>query len=98
MTNYYAYIIKCEDDSYYTGYSTNPLKRFEKHKAGKGAKYTRSHKPVSLELTVECESKSDALKREYQIKKLSHIEKATIIELYKLFIMKGILDAKYVLV
>ena len=95
---YYTYILKCEDDSYYIGYSNDPQKRFEKHKAGKGAKYTRSHKPVSIEITIPFETKSEAMKAEYQLKQFSHIEKSAIIEISKLFITKGFIDAKLKLV
>lgn len=95
---YYTYILKCEDDSYYIGYSNDPQKRFEKHKAGKGAKYTRAHKPVSIEMIIPFETKSEAMKAEYQLKQFSHIEKSAIIEIAKLFITKGFIDAKYKLV
>jgi len=95
---YYVYILKCEDDSYYTGYSNDPQKRFEKHKTGKGAKYTRAHKPVSIEMTIPFETKSEAMQAEYLLKQFSHIEKSAIIEIAKLFITKGFIDAKLKLV
>lgn len=65
---YFVYIIECEDGSLYTGSSTDPKGRFEKHKAGLGSKYTRSHKPKKLVYIEEFKTKSDALKREIEIK------------------------------
>lgn len=66
--SWFVYVILCEDDSLYTG-STNDLeKRFNAHKLGKAAKYTRSHKPKRLVYSEKLESKSKALKREIEIK------------------------------
>lgn len=76
---YYVYIIECEDRSLYTGASPNPEERFERHKAGVGSKYTRSHKPVRLVYTEQFETKSEALKRELQIKSWRRKEKLNLI-------------------
>ncbi len=63
-----VYILECADKSLYTG-STNDLKkRFETHKNGKGGRYTRSHKPVKIIYSEKFETKSEALKREIEIK------------------------------
>ena len=75
---YYVYLILCEDDSIYCGWTTNLIKRFEAHKNGKGAKYTKSHKPVDVIYYESCNSKSEACKREYALKRLSHQEKVNI--------------------
>lgn len=75
---YYTYMIRCEDDSYYTGYTTDPIARFNKHASGKGAKYTRSHKPVEFAYLEVFNTKSEAMSREYKIKQLSHEEKETL--------------------
>ena len=77
---YQVYIIECEDGSYYTGIALDPVKRFEVHKSGKGAKYTRSHKPKKLVAVLPEMLKSQALKTEYAIKQLSHVEKECLIE------------------
>ena len=77
---YYTYIIMCKDGSYYTGYSNNPLLRFEKHKAGKGAKYTRSHEPKELAFVSPALTKSEAMRAEYYIKQMTHNEKKAFIE------------------
>lgn len=65
---WFVYVLLCEDKSLYTG-STNDLeKRFEAHISGKGGKYTRSHKPLKIIYSEKLVSKSEALKREIEIK------------------------------
>ena len=77
---WFVYIIKCIDGSLYTG-STNDLeKRFEKHKSGKGAKYTRSHPPEKIVFFKKCGSNILAQKKEREIKKLTHDEKIEFIK------------------
>ena len=77
---WFVYIIKCVDNSLYTG-STNDLeRRFEKHKNGKGAKYTRSHIPEKIVFSEKCDNKILALKREREIKNLTHTEKLNFIK------------------
>ena len=78
---FFVYVIECEDGSLYTGYSNDPLKRYQKHCSGNGAKYTRSHKPKSLKMVVGFEEKSVAMKMEYAIKQLSHEQKQKLIGL-----------------
>lgn len=69
----------CADGSFYCGYTTDVEKRFEKHKSGKGAKYTRSHLPLEIVYIEEFESKSDALKRECEIKSMTRSQKEKLI-------------------
>ena len=78
---YYVYILRCKDNSLYTGITTDVQRRFFEHKENKikGAKYTKSHKPVGIEAVWETDTKSDASKLEYRIKKLSKTEKETVI-------------------
>jgi putative endonuclease len=77
---WYVYIVRCErDDSLYTGITNNLERRINQHNNGKGAKYTRSRAPVTLVKTFEVDSKSEALKLEYKIKKLSREEKLKLI-------------------
>ena len=72
---YFVYIIRCQDRSLYTGYTTDIKSRFEAHEAGIGAKYTRAHKPVEV-VYLECyESRSLAMSRECIIKALSKSQK-----------------------
>lgn len=76
---YYVYMIRCEDGSLYTGTTDDPKRRYAAHAAGKGAKYTRSHKPVELVACWEMQSKSEALKLESRIKKLRKQDKEKIL-------------------
>ena len=75
----YVYILKCKDDSLYTGWTNNLEKRVQAHQSGKGAKYTRAKLPVELVYFEEFEDKIDAMKREYEIKKLLRIKKLELI-------------------
>lgn len=65
---WFVYVLLCEDNSLYTGSTNNLEKRFLDHKNGKGGKYTRSHKPLKLIYKEEFATKSEALKREIEIK------------------------------
>ncbi len=72
---HYAYMVRCADNTIYSGYAVNPYKRLEVHNSGKGAKYTRARLPVELIYYEEFDSKSDALKREHPLKKLTRTQK-----------------------
>lgn len=72
---YYIYILKCSDGTFYTGYTNNIEKRLEKHRKGTGAKYVRTRLPFDLVYKEEFESKIEACKREYEIKKWSREKK-----------------------
>lgn len=80
MNNFYVYILKCSDNTYYTGYTTNLKNRLNAHNNKKGAKYTRNRLPVEYVFTYKCSSKSEALRLEYKIKKLKKINKEKIIK------------------
>lgn len=75
---WFVYILECEDGSFYTGISNNVEKRFLAHKMGKGGYYTRSHKPLRIVYKEQLNSKGQALKREYEIKKLKKEEKRSL--------------------
>lgn len=79
MAECYVYIVRCSDDTLYTGYAVDVDARVAKHNAGLGAKYTRNRRPVKLLYKETCASKSEALKREYAIKKLTRREKLELI-------------------
>lgn len=81
---YFVYIIQCEDNSLYTGMTSDIQKRFKEHKSSKGARYTRSHKPVKIVYTEECETMIEALKRERQIKGWKRNKKLNLIKFGKL--------------
>ena len=76
---HYAYIVKCSDGTYYTGYTNDLEKRLLAHNAGKGAKYTRNRLPVEMVYFEEYEDKSEAMKREYAIKRLARKQKEKLI-------------------
>lgn len=78
---YYIYILQCSDGSLYTGFAINVGKRIQVHKEGKGSKYVRSRLPIRLIYTEKYESKSEALKRECQIKGWRREKKARILKL-----------------
>jgi len=77
---WFVYIIQCIDGSLYTGSTNNLDKRFEAHKNGKGAKYTRSHKPKRIVFFKKYAEKIVALKKEREIKNLTHKEKLNFIK------------------
>ncbi len=74
-TAFYTYMLECEDGSLYTGWSTDPERRFAAHQAGRGARYTRARKPVRLLKTWRFECKSDAMRFEASLKRLPRQEK-----------------------
>ncbi|MCA1012961.1 GIY-YIG nuclease family protein [Halobacillus halophilus] len=73
--NHIVYILRCRDQSLYTGYTNNLEARLKKHEVGKGAKYTRGRGPFKLEYTKSFETKREALQQEYRIKQLSRVKK-----------------------
>jgi len=75
----YVYILQCHDGTLYTGWTTDLEARFAAHNEGSGAKYTKGRGPVTLLYSETFESKSEALKREIAIKKLSRAEKLKLI-------------------
>lgn len=76
----YIYILRCRDESLYTGWTNNLEKRIDTHRKGKGAKYTRSRLPVSLVYFESFDRPGEARKREAAIKKMSRKEKLALIE------------------
>ena len=76
----YVYILRCNDDSLYTGWTNNLEKRIKAHSDGKGAKYTRARVPVELVYFEVFEDKIEAMKREYAIKQLKRNEKLELIK------------------
>lgn len=76
----YVYILRCADNSLYTGWTNNLDKRLKMHSEGKGAKYTRARLPIELVYFEEFEDKIEAMKREYEIKQLKRQEKLMLIK------------------
>ncbi len=77
---FYVYILRCADDTLYTGYTNDLPHRVRMHNEGKGAKYTRARRPVELAYHEVWEDKSGALRREAAIKKLTRAEKLKLID------------------
>lgn len=77
---HYTYLVECKDHTFYIGYTNDLEKRIKTHNAGKGAKYTRGRIPVILRYYEEYETKTEAMKREYELKKLTRGEKEKLIK------------------
>lgn len=76
---HYAYMLRCSDGTIYSGYTNNIEKRVEAHNSGKGAKYTKTRRPVELVYFEVYDTKSDAMKREYEYKQLKRNQKEQLI-------------------
>ena len=80
-SKHFVYILLTEHNTLYCGYTDDVEKRFEQHKSGKGAKYTRANKPVKILWQKEFPTKEEAMKEEYRIKKkLTREEKLELIK------------------
>jgi putative endonuclease len=77
--SFYVYILLCTDGSFYTGYTKDLDARTKQHQNGKGAKYTKSHKSDRVAYVELFDSRSNAMKREREIKKLSHQQKLDLV-------------------
>lgn len=75
------YILRCKDDTLYTGITDNLEKRLQAHRLGKGAKYTRGRGPLTLLYTEDCDDHSQALRREFEIKRLTRQAKLALCNL-----------------
>ena len=78
MRVWVVYILECGDGSLYTGITDNLQRRLAAHSAGKGAKYTRGRGPFTVRYVENCESRSAALRREYQIKCMTRAQKMNL--------------------
>lgn len=74
----YAYLVRCSDDSLYAGWTNDIEKRVRAHNNGTGAKYTKARRPVTLAYAERFETRSEAMKREAALKKLSHSQKEAL--------------------
>ena len=81
--NHCCYIVICGDNTLYCGYSNDVEKRVSNHNKGVGAKYTKTRLPVKLVYSECFDTKSDAMKREYQIKQLTRQQKLNLIKKYE---------------
>lgn len=76
----YTYIVRCRDSSLYTGWTNDLERRMREHNAGKGAKYTKSRRPVVLVYFEAFETRQEAMSREYAIKRLKREDKLKLLE------------------
>lgn len=76
---WFVYIVECGDGTYYTGISTDVVRRIHVHNSGRGAKYTRTRLPVQLVYSKEAGTKSEALKEEAAIKRLTRRQKEILV-------------------
>lgn len=77
---YFVYLIECSDKSIYTGISTDVTRRFNEHKNGKGGHYTRSRKVIKILYTEKFKTRSQALKREAEIKSWKKEKKLKLVK------------------
>lgn len=79
----YTYILCCKDGSFYTGWTNDLEKRLKSHNEGKGAKYTKPRRPVTLVYYEKFETKEEAMRREYEIKQMTRHKKEELIKVGK---------------
>ncbi len=80
---YYCYILECADGTFYTGWTTDPERRLRTHNRGAGARYTRTRRPVRLVYVETQPGRSEAMRRERQIKTYNRSHKKALIERYR---------------
>lgn len=78
----YVYILECVDGTFYTGWTNNLERRIRMHSEGKGAKYTKGRGPLKLVHCEEFDNRSEAMRREYEIKQLTRSDKILLIKNY----------------
>ena len=74
----YTYIVRCNDGTYYTGWTNDIEKRVKTHNEGKGAKYTKTRRPVTLVYYESFQTKEEAMRREWEIKQMKRGEKENL--------------------
>jgi putative endonuclease len=76
---FYTYLLGCADGTLYAGWTTEPQRRLEQHNLGKGAKYTRARLPVTLQATWQFATKAEAMRFEWQLKRMTRAQKLRLI-------------------
>lgn len=76
---FYTYIVQCRDGTYYTGWTDDLGKRIKTHNEGRGSRYTRARLPVELVYSEEHAGKSEAMSREWAIKRMNRTEKEHLV-------------------
>lgn len=80
---YTVYMLRCAGNTLYTGVAKDVQKRFALHQQGKGARYTRAHRPIRIVYTERVRTRSAALKREYVLKQMTRAQKDLSIQAYR---------------
>lgn len=80
MTDHYVYVVRCSDDTLYTGYTTDVDRRIQEHNTGHGATYTRGRTPVELVYTEAFRTRSAAMQREHEIKSFDRSRKEALVD------------------
>jgi putative endonuclease len=80
VTEFYCYVLECADGTFYTGWTTHPERRLREHNAGRGARYTRSRRPLRLAYLERLPDRSTAMQRERKIKSFSRDRKRALID------------------
>lgn len=80
---WFLYMLRCADQSLYTGVAKDIEKRFKAHISGKGARYTRTRLPLEIVYREVCRSRTDALVREFNVKKLTPKRKKVLVDAYR---------------
>jgi putative endonuclease len=80
---HFLYMLKCADGSLYTGYTTDPGRRLRQHNSGRASKYTRARLPVVLAYLESAPSRSTALRREFEIKKMNRAAKLSLCDRFR---------------
>ena len=75
---FFCYILECSDGSFYTGWTTDPLRRLRQHNQGRGSRYTRQRGPVRLVYIEPQPDRTTAMRRERTIKNLTHAQKLAL--------------------
>ena len=81
--SYAVYLLRCDDGSYYTGYTSNLDSRLRSHETGRGARYTRMRRPRKIAYLEKFSTRLAAMRRERQIKRLTHRQKRQLAETAK---------------
>ena len=79
MPAFFCYILECADGTFYTGWTTDPDRRLRQHAAGRGARYTRAHRPLRMVFVEAQPNRGDAMRRENALKRLTRARKLTLI-------------------
>ena len=101
MDENYTYIVRCADGTLYTGWTNDLKKRIKAHNAGKGAKYTKTRRPVELVYFEHFATKEEAMSREYHIKQLKRAQKQALIDemnknYTRIFVVNGTVDTTFI--